>query len=126
MQLRRPAFWLWLVLVAFLATRLGDAHLHLCLDGQEPPASIHMADGSVHDDAHHVDSVHNDRDVQVFDTALVKKAGGSGDLLAAVFIATLLLLLLPPAQSFSRRAIDVPIVLRSSFALRPPLRGPPR
>lgn len=126
MQLRGSSVWLWLVLIAFLAIRLGDAHLHLCFDGQEPPASVHMADGSVHDDAHHVDSEHNDRDIQVFDAALVKKASGQADVLAALFVASILLLLIPPAaERFVRRPNDPSSFVRTRFALRPPLRGPP-
>jgi hypothetical protein len=122
---RSAQSWLWLVLIAFLAIRLGGAHLHLCFDGQEPPAAVHMADGSIHDDAHHAEAEHTDRDVQVFDAAVVKKAGGSADLLAAVFVVAILLLLAPPAGAFRQRANDAPVFRRTLFVLRPPLRGPP-
>lgn len=117
--------WFWLVLIAFLATRLVDVHLHLCFDGQEPPSAVHMADGSHHDDAHHVDTEHADRDVQMFDAVLLKKLADPSDTLFPLFAAALLLALLPPRAPRIPPGADPPVVLRSLLLLRPPLRGPP-
>ncbi len=117
--------WFWLVLIAFLATRLVDVHLHLCFDGQEPASAVHMADGAVHGDAHHVDEDHADRDVDMFDAILLKKLADPSDALLAVFVATLLLSLLPARTRRVPLRTDPPIVLRSLLLLRPPLRGPP-
>ena len=118
--------WLWLVLIAFLATRLVDVHLHLCLDGQEAASAVHMADGPHHDDAHHVDSEHADRDVQMFDAVLLKKVADSLDPLWPALFAALLLFLMPPRGERVRFRSDLPSVPRSLFLLGPPLRGPPR
>lgn len=123
---RAHRHWIWLVLIAFLATRLVDVHLHLCLDGQEPPASVHVYDGSIHDDEHHADaSSHADRDVEVLDAVLLKKAADPFDALIPLVFAGLLLLLLSPGGC---RLLPVasPVVFRSLLLLRPPLRGPPR
>jgi hypothetical protein len=117
--------WFWLVLIAFLATRLVDVHLHLCFDGQEPASAVHMADGAVHDDADHVDKDHADRDVDMFDAILLKKLADPSDALMALFVATLLLGLLPARAHRVPLGTDPPIVLRSLLLLRPPLRGPP-
>ncbi len=118
--------WIWLALIAFMVTRLVDAHLHLCFDGQEPPAAVHMTDGAGHDDSHHVDSQHQDRDVQMLDTALVKKVGESADVLIPAFLAAVFLLLLFDVRGrLWLRSNDAPPILRALHSLKPPLRGPP-
>jgi hypothetical protein len=122
---RSQRCWFWLALIAFLATRLVDVHLHLCFDGQEPASAVHMADGAVHDDAHHIDKEHADRDVDMFDAILLKKLADPSDTLLAAFVAILLLSVLPSRSHRVPLGADPPIVLRSLLLLRPPLRGPP-
>jgi hypothetical protein len=114
-----------LVCVALLSTRLTGAHLHLCLDGSEPPASLHFNDGGHHID-HHVSDQHHDVDVPVMADAMSKsgKTGAGLDLLLvllAVFIWTWRgLNRTPPIRRDPQRSA-------ASHApyLRPPLRGPP-
>jgi len=116
--------WFWLVLIAFIATRLADVHLHLCFDGQEPASQVHASDGAVHDDADHTDGSHEDRDVDVFNAVLLKKLTDPADVLVAAFVVAFLLLL--PVRSYQLpRTPDGPVVLRSILLLKPPLRGPP-
>jgi hypothetical protein len=112
-----------LVLVALIAARLSDAHLHFCLDGQEAPVALHMADGALHNDAHHVDDEHADRDVDLLESAFAKKTGSD----AKVFVLALICVLLLSAVTRSER---IPISQRwvpffDPLRLRPPLRGPP-
>ncbi|HEY5810335.1 MAG TPA: hypothetical protein VIT67_20345 [Povalibacter sp.] len=117
--------WFWLVLIAFVATRLADAHLHLCFDGQEAASAMHVADGAVHNDAHHTDSEHADRDVDVFDAVLLKKLADSTDLLALTFVAAWLIFLIPARRHDWTHDLASPVASRSVFHLKPPSRGPP-
>ncbi len=117
--------WLWLVLIALVATRLADVHLHLCFDGQEPRSAVHMADGAIHADEHHTQNTHSDRDVNVAGDALLKKTGDTNDLLILAFFPAFLYLL-RPARNLWSRFLLAPAPARSLFLLRPPLRGPPR
>jgi hypothetical protein len=104
--------------------RVSDTHLHLCFDGQEPPASVHFADGSVHHDDHHEGEDHADKDVNPFLGAFVKKGDADADLALLAVVAVLCLLVpafrdVPPIRSPQIPATGPP------FRFRPPLRGPP-
>jgi hypothetical protein len=125
MHARRPG-WFWLVILAVLFTRLAGVHLHFCFDGQERQATMHTVDGSIHNDADHVDSEHTDQDVDVFD-ALLAKLGERAFNLPLLFAVALVLL--PPLGRLSRdwlRAATDPVPHLTPPRLRPPLRGPPR
>jgi len=116
--------WIWLIIAALVFGRVEGAHLHLCFDGQEPPAAVHIADSADHDDAHHRDTEHVDQDVELLDATLVKKSDSHADLQVA-FVPSLSLLL-PVAQATSSR----PTILthpppRRFLYLDPPPRGPP-
>jgi hypothetical protein len=123
--LSHRSFWIWLVIAAVLIGRVEGAHLHLCFDGSEPPAAVHMADGVDHDDAHHVETKHVDQDVDLFDATLFKKVLDGVDA-PVVFAATLLFLLPIVTQSFVRPAPLAHPPPRRMFAFDPPPRGPPR
>lgn len=116
--------WLLIVLLAVLVTRLGGAHLHLCFDGQEPPATLHTGDTAEHNH-HHLDEQHSDQDVDVLGAVLMKKSSGSADMPVLLAVCLVLLLLLPrvlgrwPSAAFYRISPHQPL------RLRPPLRGPP-
>jgi hypothetical protein len=115
-----------MAMLALLVVRIGDIHLHLCFDGQEAPASVHVNDASVHHDGEHepAGEAHADNDVDPFLGTLVKKA----DLDAAFALIPLLLvlaLLAPPLRTSPLRLFTAVPVLTSPFSLRPPLRGPP-
>lgn len=125
LQRLRAPHWLLIVLLAVLVTRLGGVHLHLCFDGQEPPATLHASDGGEHHDAHHLGEQHSDKDVDLLGVVLLKKSPGSLEL-PILLAACIVLLLLSPAsrgqwpRNAFYRAFPQP------FRLRPPLRGPPR
>lgn len=111
-----------LMCVALLGARVGGAHLHLCLDGSEPPAALHIEGGEHHDD-HHLSGTHDDVDVPLLAEALTK-AGKTGFDLPALLLTVWLTFL------FLRRTVQprVPLPFRlTAFSdfLRPPLRGPP-
>jgi hypothetical protein len=111
------------VLLAFIGVRLADAHLHVCLDGAEPPIAVHAADNSVHDGPHHESGEHEDRDVQPFD-ALLLKAGLDTKLVAAP-AADLELPVFQVLGFSTTTALSLPSPGAPS-RLRPPTRGPPR
>lgn len=122
---RSARFLLWTVVLAVLTVRASDTHLHFCFDGQEPPASVHFADASVHNDDHHADEDHADKDFDPLVGVLLKHSGSDSDLaLPACVVAAVLLL--PPVTSIVPVASDsLPAHASPSFYLRPPLRGPP-
>jgi hypothetical protein len=112
-----------IVLIAFAGARLVDAHWHVCLDGQEPPVTVHTADGSVHNDAHHQEEQHDDRDVNLPDALFVKKAGP--DVLPFITVIAFIAIALAPLR-FTINAFSPPLPpYQSLLQLRPPLRGPP-
>lgn len=119
-----PRPWLLtLVCVALLFAPLGGAHLHLCLDGSEPPASLHVTDSGHHAD-HRDDRAHDDRDVSLVGDALTKSGKSGFDLpllLAALWLVTVLFarLRITAAAASPQRAASPPRFCR------PPLRGPP-
>jgi len=123
----RSRFLIVTLCVAVVALRIGGLHVHLCMDGSEPPLSLHVADSGIH----HLDEAdggeaHADRDMSVATDVVVKKPSGYFDLsLMAAFCALLLFLLARPRALHAFPS--VPATLRSARnRLRPPLRGPPR
>ena len=69
--------WTWLAALAVLFAGLTNAHshVHYCFDGQEPPASVHLVDGTDHDHelpGHSDGAEHDDLDLDVPNQALAK------------------------------------------------------
>ena len=117
---------LWVLAVALLPVRMANAHLHLCLDGQERPVSLHVQDIATHSGAEPTtDQGHNDRDVDVSASLLtVKLSGGMDDAPLVIHLYVLTPLLPVERPTFS--LIDLPSAeLTSVVTLRPPVRGPP-
>lgn len=119
----------WPSVLAALAVLLtgvtnAHAHVHLCFDGQEPPASVHGADGghTHHEFESEGDHEHDDLDVDLRDHALAKSF--KPDLPA---IAAPALRILPVSQRSAITAIAAdgagPPAARP-FS-RPYLRAPP-
>jgi hypothetical protein len=120
---------LTLLCILVVALRVSGAHLHLCLDGSEPPAAMHFdGDAGLHhlgENSHAADAVHSDRDVDLIADALIKKSDTGFDLLFllaafAVFLRFLpsVLRLLPPVE------LLLPATAHRAH-LRPLVRGPP-
>jgi hypothetical protein len=127
-RLRFHPFLLWTVILAVLAVRLADTHLHLCFDGQEAPTSVHLADASVHhDDEHEHGPAHADKDINPFVGTIVKSDDDSDSQpLFTLIVGTLLTIeLLPPDHGVPPLERETPLATSPPFHLRPPLRGPP-
>ena len=129
MSLLRHHSKILLTLFCILAVtlRMGGAHLHYCLDGGEPPITVHFANdlGRHHLGAAQSSPKHNDMDVSLAAEALAKKSSLDADLpiLFTVFVC-LSFLLLRPRQFTVADYFSLPIRARSLHIL-PPLRGPP-
>lgn len=122
---RESRFQTWLLAllcVALLLGRVNGAHLHLCLDGSEPPASLHLSETG-HDADHHNDTAHDDVDVTLPGDAASKPAKLSLDL--PLLVLALLLLRLPRTAAPRLRNRGRPAHTTDPLLLRPPLRGPP-
>ena len=121
---QRLQVWLLALLcAAMLAARAGGAHLHLCLDGSEPPSGLHLFDLGQHHDDPGADRAHSDVEVD-FAGELIAKGKVQWQLPLALLAAVVLLGLLSP----SRLAV---LWISRSFLpphplfLRPPQCGPP-
>lgn len=112
-----------LLCTILLVVRLGGAHLHLCFDGQETFASVHLADAG--DRFEHTDAepTHNDSNIDLSSVGLSKLSKLDVSLLALIFSIA--------AWQFGdprSRWIQVRTVLVSIGSLPhvvPPPRGPP-
>jgi len=119
--------WTWLTALAVLFAGLTNAHshVHYCFDGQEPPASVHLVDGTDHDHelpGHSDGADHDDLDLDVPNQALAKAV--KYDLPAIhVLVWTM------PSESLPSSAlaesVDVPPAPDPRYT-HPQLRAPPR
>jgi hypothetical protein len=125
-RLREKRWLIAALCLALVVLRVGGIHLHLCLDGSEPPVSYHVADSGIHHlDEHDAGESHSDRDMALADDLLLKKAAQALDSLLILFAFSLLLFLV--SRSIAPRQVADPSPrLRPGLSwLRPPLRGPP-
>ena len=113
---------LFLLCLALLGARLGGAHLHLCLDGQEALVSAHASEPG-HDDAHHGDPAHSDVDVSLVSDALTPLAKLFVDL--PTLLAVLWLVLGARALRVTAPSTRLPGRASQARFHHPPLRGPP-
>lgn len=119
-RFRSPPLTLVLLLgFALLLTRVVGTHLHFCLDGEEAPVAVHIADGEIHHDGH------QGNDVEIDDASAAKSWQQS--LTASFLFVAIVLLWLPaaPRQILPRAAAAILPQRRLPHVLRPPLRGPP-
>ena len=67
--------WAWITAIAVLVAGISNAHahVHLCFDGQEPPAAVHLVDDTGHLNEHAADSHHDDVDVDLQSQATLAK-----------------------------------------------------
>ena len=135
---RRPYWHAWLlalICAAVLWARAGGAHLHLCFDGSEPPASVHLSAGAHHADGHagfhehHGDhdagEVHNDLDVPLADSPLAKPGKLVQDLPLFLLAAVALFAFLGSPRQRPRFREPPALLPWALLHLLPPLRGPP-
>lgn len=119
------AMLLWLLAVALLPVRMANAHLHLCLDGQAPPVSVHVQDLAMHDGDSADEDGHTDRDLDVSQSVTLAKATNLDDFSPAILGAYVLAILLPAQIHVAPRGVLLTPDLTPAFDLRPPPRGPP-
>lgn len=118
------AVLIWLLAIALLPVRMASAHLHMCLDGQEPPVSVHVQDIATHDGSEDT-AGHNDRDVQL-SVLSITKASGLDKAPLPLLDACVLAILLPAPRSITPPVSVLIPDPTPAFDLRPPSRGPPR
>ena len=114
-----------LIAVAVIAMPVSGAHLHLCFDGAEAPAAIHLSE----DGAHHADSgmsgTHEDADLELGAPAIAKKADGAFNLPGLMAVAFIVFRLPLPATIIVAPERSSASVAVSVYRILPPLRAPP-
>ena len=112
--------------LAVLFVRFSEGHLHLCLDGSEPPASYHLFEDGGHTDTAQPDASASHRDVDIAMTGdyYYKSFKQAGELPAILF-AMLLAWAIPRARRGFTALRSLVLVLPATRLLQPPLRGPP-
>jgi hypothetical protein len=112
--------------IALVVMRIGSAHLHLCLDGQAPPASIQFGDDPIESGSGHAETgpAHQDYDYEL--------AGGTFAKLPKLDLSLIALLFAFPLWLLTRRRVRasapteaLPTQLSPFQHLRPPPCGPP-
>lgn len=116
---------LWVALLALVMVRTADAHMHLCLDGEVPRSSVHVADAvGVCDAADESQAEHQDEDVSVFGAVLAKKSADA-DVLELPTTVDVVLSLLPLERGVVRYVVTDDPEPRLPYLFLPLLRGPP-
>ena len=113
-----------LLSVALPGVWVAGAHLHLCLDGLEPPVTLHpLADGGGHLGHHGPDQQHSDSDVGA-EASLTRMAGNSAHTPAIAPVAAHESTSVQPTAL--PRTASAPIAACTApWSLQPPLRAPP-
>ena len=113
-----------LLCIALLVVRIDGAHLHLCPDGNEPPASLHLLDNGLHLPESGADAQHQDADLALADEPFPKLTKLDSDLPVFLVVALLFWTL---SKTFRQQISGYrsPIVSTPPRFLRPPSRGPP-
>lgn len=115
-----------LLCITVLLMRMGGAHLHLCLDGGEPPVSVHLSTDTGVDQPHTgVGQGHHDQDVSLSGEALAKKLDGALQLPVLLVAAFVLFLMRPMGGPIILRDRTTLVPRVPVFHIRPPLRAPP-
>ena len=118
--------WAWVAAVAVLLAGINNAHahVHLCFDGQEQPAAVHLFDdGDVHLQDGGLTPHHEDIDVNLQTQALAKTVKYDLTAIEAVVVWTLLFERQSPSVLPARA--DTPPRPAPHYS-HPPLRAPPR
>jgi hypothetical protein len=107
-----------------LLAQVGDLHWHLCLDGAEPAATVHVADNRDHHTNSALEVAHTDRDVTPGSLASAKKSVDDNGTTPA-----LLTVVGEVASDISRGvhyvSVDRTILTPGVWHSHPPARGPP-
>ena len=125
-RVRKLAPILWAVAVALIGVRTTGTHVHLCLDGAEPFASVRASDtGPVSHQGAESHGTHHDQDVDAVGTATVAKKDTPHDSPIAIDGAHTVVALFPPSQRVRGEPEPQSDAPRLPYLFRPLLRGPP-
>lgn len=104
--------------------RTAGAHAHLCNDGNEPPAAIHVGDGDSHPcETGNSEGHSGDKDIPIAADVALKKAP-QADPWTPVLLEYAFQVVAPAVGGRIESDSREPRV-ESVTHLRPPLRGPP-
>jgi hypothetical protein len=109
--------------VLVLLAQAAGTHVHLCLDGGEPPMSVHGSAAGDHAD-HHDDGQHQDIDL-TWAAGTVLKPSQALPVLPPLLLAVLWVCLLGALCATGTRWTRGPRLPPSFLLQRPPPRGPP-
>jgi len=113
-----------LIALMLIIVRTADAHAHLCADGKEPPAALHLNDGGNHPCETDSREAHSgDKDIQIASDVVLKKAPQIDPWMPALLAFAFEVA--APATDESVRFRSIDDRFESIVYLRPPLRGPP-
>jgi hypothetical protein len=112
-----------LLCVALLLGRWSDAHLHLCFDGKEQTASLHVFGNGLHHDKLNLAISHQDADLAI-SGEILSKTKFESDLPLALLSVLFLLGLIRTLRTYSLPSIPGTFHPAQTHLL-PPLRGPP-
>jgi hypothetical protein len=114
-------YWALLLAVSVLTVHGSGLHVHLCRDGQEPPAALHFEDSGIHAD--HQAEQHQDLELSLVDglTKSVKSGLDSPALLNTTGVVVRLVFDAVATPRVEQRLAPA----RPARFLRPPLRAPP-
>lgn len=118
------ALCLWVLAIALMAVRISGAHVHLCSDGQEAAASLHLLDSAPHHAGDEDIADHQDRDLKISDAAIFKKNDTGSDLMP-LLVSLIFLLVLPHIRVFIPAASSILLPTGPRLYFTPPMRGPP-
>ena len=110
--------------LVLLFLRIGGVHLHLCLDGQESFATLHVQDSGLEHADSGASGHHHDENIDDGAASLVKSFTADFDVPPILLAAFALWAVLPPLRMPRVRNSRIPPFRVPAF-LRPPLRGPP-
>jgi len=113
-----------LLCLVLLVVRVGAAHIHLCFDGTESPASYHLFDDVPLHDTPSAVATHQDVDLALTGEHYSKPDKRLGDV-SAVLLAVALVWLHFDSPRVFNMLYSVPPASSATGQLRPPLRGPP-
>jgi hypothetical protein len=112
--------------VLFAGLTNAHSHVHYCFDGQEPPASVHLVDGSDHDHdvrGHDTDGTdHDDLDLDVPNQAPAKAVKHD---LPAITPHVFMVAFESSPRGALADSVDTPPAPNPRYA-HPQLRAPPR
>jgi hypothetical protein len=120
--LRPNSAGIWLFCIALLLVRMSGAHWHLCLDGSEPPVSVHAGHVALDEGATST-APHTDVDLTPLDDVFSKTVAKIIDLpTLLVFVIALCVLIRRPSSAPTHRLSFSPL---SRYRLTARPRAPP-